>query len=96
MGKVVTPPYRLEMPNVTAMTWRVKTQFGIPGYGKPNFDNLVKFIRGYSRSLEKGGSNEHISNSLGYVPYPQWARIVRQSDGHVMAEWKAGLFQIYD
>ena len=93
MGRSVTPPYRLEMPGVTAMCWRVKAQYGIPGCGKPTYENLVKYIEAYNKSLELGGSNQHISKALGYIPYPTWARIVRQADGVVMAEWKAPLFQ---
>ncbi len=95
MGRSVTPPYRLEMSGVTAATWRVKAQYGIPGDGKPTEANLIKYIRAYAKSLESG-SNVHISKALGYVPYPTWARIVRQADGQVMAEWKAAPFQVWD
>lgn len=95
MGRSYTPPYRLEMSGTTSMCWMVGDRYQVKGNGKPTYDNLVKFIREYARSLEAGGTNEHISKALGYVPYPNWAKIVRQKDGVVMAEWKAAPFQVY-
>lgn len=95
MGRSVTPPYRLEMSGVTASAWRVKTQYGIPGDGTPNDANLMRYLLAYVNSLKLGGSNQHISKALGYIPYPTWARIVRQSDGHVMASWTAPPFMVW-
>ena len=88
MGRSKTPPYRLEMSGSSVQAWRVKDQYGIPGNGKPTRENLIKYLRGFVASLKAGGVNEHISKELGYVPTPSWAKIIRQSDGQVMAEWE--------
>lgn len=87
MGRTYTPTFRLEMDGVTAATW--------DGKKRPTNDNLRTFVMDYAASLKLGGVNEHISKALGYIPYPGWARIVRQSNNEVVAQWKAGLFQVY-
>ena len=89
MGYTITPKYRIEladrvMQNPMAWTGGRATQV-----------NLEKYIFVYAKGLEVGGVNQHIAKALGYVPYPTYARIVRQQDGHVMATWKAGTFQVY-
>lgn len=89
MGRTVTAKYRMEMPGATAMSWFNKEK------GKPTAANLEKYIHAYAKSLEPGGANEHVSEHFGYIPYPRWARIVEQSSGAVVAEWKAGTFQVW-
>lgn len=87
MGRSYTPTYRLEFhdgsPQVQA--WR----------GKATAGALEQWVFSYSKSLELGGVNQHISQKLGHIPYPNKARIVRQATGEVVAKWKAGLFQVY-
>lgn len=87
--------YRLEMPNCTSMTWRVKAQYGIPGDGQPNDANLMRYLLAYVNSLKPGGSNYHVSKALGYIPYPTWARIVRQSDNKIMTSWVQPMFFVW-
>lgn len=103
MGRSRTWAYSLVIdgggPNVvvTPMEWRVGgRRVGSTrekGYGKPTAANLVKFVEGYMRSLEAGGSNAHLAKHYGFIPYPNWAKIVR-NDGsrEVVAEWKAPMF----
>jgi hypothetical protein len=47
----------------------------------------------YGKSLEVGGANEHISNSLGHIPYPDRA-VIRHNNQtrEVVVEWRAGAF----
>lgn len=87
MGRTTTPQYRLEMNDGTkhVQAWR----------GAVSEKRLQDFILSYAKSLELGGVNEHISLSLGRVPYPFSARIVRQRTSEVVAEWKAGMFQVW-
>jgi hypothetical protein len=91
MGRSYTPVYRLEFyegrPEKGCMVQAWK--------GKATTQALEQWVFSYSKSLELGGVNQHISLSLGHIPYPNKARIVRQSNGEVVAEWKAGLFQVY-
>ena len=89
MGKSFTPKYRLEMDGVTPMAWTVKY------HGQANEANLRTHVFGYAKSLELGGANQHISKALGHIPYPTGAKIVNQLTGHVVATWKAGMFQVY-
>lgn len=88
MGTSRIVPIILKIDSTTPMAWRKE-------YGKPTLENLEKWITEYSRSLEIGGVNQHVSLSLGYVPYPRTAKIIRQRTGEVLASWKAAMFQVY-
>lgn len=109
MGKSTTPKYRIEMTEqrlvngqprhvpVDSMIWHSRKINGTAskGYGLPTDTNLEKWIYAYAKSLELGGVNEHISKSEGAIPYPTSAKIVNQFTGEVVAEWKAGMFQVW-
>jgi hypothetical protein len=90
MGYTRTPKYRIELADrvmQNPMAWTG---------GRATQANLEKYIFVYAKGLEAGGVNEHIAKALGYVPYPTWARVVKQATGEVMAEWKAATFQVYE
>lgn len=108
MGRSSTPKYVVEIfegppPHgknafirTFPMEWQVKARYGSPGYGKPNNENLEKFIRQYARSLHHDGTNSHISKSLGYIPYPNRAIIRENYPGSPpIATWNAALFQVF-
>lgn len=89
-GSDYTPRYVVDMSgSMMPMEWNSRD------LGRPTQENLEKFVMMYAKSLEAGGVNEHISNGLGYVPYPTWANIRNQETGETMAEWQAGAFQTY-
>ncbi len=94
MGRTITPTYRLEMeeqragstsPAMTRMAWK----------GRPTDANLERYVFAYVDSLKSGGVNVHLSESLGYMPIPHAARVVRQSTGQVVASWEAAMFQVF-
>ena len=91
MGRSYTPVYRLEFyegrseKGCMVQAWK----------GKATTQALEQWIYSYAKSLELGGVNQHISISLGHIPYPYSARIVRQATGEVVATWKAGMFQVW-
>jgi hypothetical protein len=58
--------------------------------------NLEEFVMNYAKSLRPGGENEHISNKLGYIPYPNKAFLMLNGSNIVVASWEAGQFQKYD
>jgi hypothetical protein len=92
MGKNHTPKYVVVLDGRAdhAIAWRVQYN------GHANDKNLEKFVMAYSKSLESGGANEHISKSLGHIPYPRTAEIRHNyHGGAVVAEWKAAPFQMY-
>lgn len=90
MGRSITPKYVVHMEGCTPACWWVREN------GKPTLDNLEKYVMAYAASLGASGVNSHISKSLGYVPYPRWARIRKNTKtGVVLAEWKAAMFQCY-
>jgi hypothetical protein len=60
----------------------VKAQYGIPGDGKPTTANIDRWVTSYEESLKPGGPNAHLG--LHQVSY---ARIIRQSDNQIVAEW---------
>jgi len=84
MGRSRTTKYRIEMDG-SHFCW----------HGRANDKALEKYVFDYADSLKLGGVNEHISKSLGYIPFPHKARIVDQSTGEVKAEWEAGMFQVF-
>lgn len=93
MGRSYTPKYVVEMEGSTPAEWRVKSRYGIPGYGAPTEANLIKYVEAFIESLKVGGANQHISKALGYMPIPNWARIkVNCAGGEMLAEWKAPMF----
>lgn len=68
-----------------AFEWRVRSARGLTGYGAPNNANLQTFLDKMNESMEPGGCNEHLRKSDPMFRYVA-GRIVRQSDGQVMAE----------
>ncbi|CAB5221281.1 hypothetical protein UFOVP244_125 [uncultured Caudovirales phage] len=92
MGKSVTPKYRLEIrdcgnrlgSSATPSAWR----------GRASKKALEDYIDGYHDSLKIGGVNQHVSISLGYIPFVNRAQIVEQKTGLVVAEWVAPTFMM--
>lgn len=86
MGRTRIPKYRLIMDDRTTLTWD----------GKVSDRLLENYVIAYAKSLEHGGANFHISESLGYVPYPDEARVeTNEQHPTVVARWKAASFQTF-
>ena len=84
----MTPKYRLEIDDANGthnQAWS----------GKASDGRLRAYVFSYADSLKASGCNSHIAKSLGFIPFPNFARIVRQSDAVIVASWKAGVFQIF-
>lgn len=89
MGRITTPPYRIEIKcsdsrySFTPMAWRVRSNnAGIRADGKPTVANLDKWVTAYEDSLRPGGCNAHLG-----IHSVVSAKIIRQSDNEVVAEW---------
>lgn len=89
-----TPTYRVETRSVScfemtqskgAMEWRTRGRHGVRGYGAPTEQNLQAFLDSMNASMEPGGCNEHLRKHDPMFRYVA-ARVVRQSNGQVMAE----------
>lgn len=95
MGRSTTTKCAMEMDGCTGRCWHVRgsRSMGTPTEGAPTAENLTRAVESYIRSIESGGVNAHISKALGYIPYPNWARIV-WNDGsrRVICEWTAPAF----
>lgn len=92
MGNHSTPKYVVVLDGKAdqALSWYVKD------HGQANDANLERFVMAYAKSLESGGANAHISESLGHIPYPRTAEIrFNYHGGATVAEWKSAPFQIY-
>lgn len=86
MGKVRTPKYRIE-------TWVNVGRHTPAGWDGPaTLDALKRYVCDANQSFMPGGVNERVSESAGAIVQIWMARIVRQSDGKVMTEWKAPPF----
>ena len=86
MGRSTTPTYRVEYVTpgfyMTPMAWRVKAIGVIPGYGKPNDENLRKDVLFFEKSCEPGGPNAH----LGRMTVSS-AKVTHQFSGEVVATY---------
>jgi len=74
---------------LTQMEWRVTRDGNIPGDGKPTEANLAKWVAVYNASFQPGGVNQH-AGPLTIVS----AKIVRQADYRIMAEYAMPMFQV--
>lgn len=71
-------------------------RWDIAKQGEANEDNLWKYVRDYVKSFEVGGHNHYVSKATGKIPYPSSAKLVCLNDGKTVAEWKAGIFQVWN
>lgn len=62
--------------------------------GDPTDDKLWDEVKAHHDSYKNGGLNEHITESVGFVPHPVEAKIV-DVDGDVLLQWKASTFQVF-
>lgn len=90
MGRTSTTKYAISITGSTDACWNIKQN------GAPTVENLTRYVLAYGKSLELGGVNDHISKALGYIPYPERAEIrVNKRNGATVAEWRAGMFQVW-
>lgn len=82
----ITPTYRLEVKANVKMTkvWK----------GKVSAALLEKHITDLNQSFMPNGVNAHVRKYTGFVVYVSSAKVIRQSTGDVVAEWKAPAFQV--
>lgn len=95
MGRITTPTFRLEFnDNPWRLVWNAKETWDCTKYGRPSTASIERFRVARHKSLEIGGVNEHISKSIGYIPYINRARIIRQATGETVAEFTAPPFEV--
>lgn len=99
-GKITTAPKMIKSLKVYTLkicegTSEQETFWSVTKLGEPTEDNLWKAVAHYAKQLETGGVNHHVSRSLGHIPYPTAARIHDLMTGAVVAQWKAGTFQVW-
>jgi hypothetical protein len=103
MGHSVTPKYALDIYTTKLIDGRFQQvlaaecmSWDIKHHGRPTPANLEKYVRAYAKSLEAGGSNEHLSKDAGYIPYPNRAVIrYNHSHGHPVCSWVAPNFMVW-
>lgn len=84
MGHSTTPTYRLEF-NDTSGQYNTQAWDSM-SYGPPTVTNLQKYMSAYTKSLEPGCVNAHLSDKG--VPYPMMARIVHQRSHTTVCVYK--------
>jgi len=62
---------------------------------RPTAKNLEQYVFALARSFEPGGANDHVSQALGYIPYPQRAEVLLNGSNIIVASWEASKFQTY-
>lgn len=95
MGKTVADMAGKCGKPVLTMIWNVHDRYNgnVKGYGTPTLANLTKWRETMNNSYKKDGSNYHITQHFNMIPHIHYAAIVRQSDGKVMCEFRAPLFE---
>lgn len=80
---------------VLIMDWNVRDKYNgnVKGHGTPTLANLTKWCEMMHNSFKEGGSNYHITKHFNIIPHIHYAAIVRQSDGKVMCEFNAPMFE---
>lgn len=101
MGRSTTPKHVAvfktndKTHGMTPFAWRPRAQYGIPGDGIANDANLAKFVAGYNASFEPGGTNEHLSDAVGFIVRIHHAAIYENCAGGAMvAEYNAPAFEV--
>jgi len=64
----------------------------LPFKGRANNETLRDYIQAWHKSLECGGCNYHLSESLGFVPYVSRASVRSQISGKILAVFNAPMF----
>lgn len=85
MSQTKVPKYRIEIIDHQG-------QHSFSWTGPANNKQLASWVSAYVSSLQPGGVNAHLSSSLGFVPFPHYARLVEQTHGITVAEWSAPSF----
>lgn len=71
--------------------WHVRKSYKAPTpYGKPNAENLQKFVDAYHDSLK--GVNKHLVREGYPLPLITWVEVYNQKTGNVEATWQAPAF----
>lgn len=83
-GSVV--PYELIIKDSNGVT-------SIGGYCDIPESDMEGFLRIFMKSYEVGGVNFHISESLGFVPYPN--KVTFKKYGQVQYVWNAPMFMVW-
>ena len=95
MGRSRTPKYVVELVTPGFYTspseWRVRDGCQTKGYGRPNNENLRKYIEQFIASMQPGGVNAHLKEQS--KPYTVTYALVyhNTSDRHLgtpLAEWR--------
>lgn len=104
MGRTVKLKYRVEYTdNVLAMGKStadarprdIGKSVHVQGYREPpTIEALEAWRVAMNKSFAAGGSNAHLSAAYHMIPHINWARVVRQSDGKVMAETVMPTFEV--
>jgi hypothetical protein len=82
MGRTSTTQYAIWMTGCTPACWDIKQN------GAPTVENPTHYVMADGKSLEVGGPNEHISRSLGHIPYPD--RAVIRHNNRPARWWSSG------
>lgn len=92
MGKTITPKYRIELSFVSFTARRkeiARFAFMVKEHGAPTVENAKKWRDSMNKSFET--HNSHLSKTQSLFSN---ATIIRQSDGAVVAEYKAPMFEV--
>jgi hypothetical protein len=105
MGRVVTPKYRVEYrDNILALgrsigdhaatiDGRSVRVYSQAWKGRATAERLEDWRKTMNQSFQAGGVNAHVSRAHGMVPHINYARIVEQRTGRVVAVATMPMFE---
>lgn len=91
---MTTPKYRVETRETGNPDPRITESNTYPWKGRATVTRLEDWRQRMNKSFAPGGINFHVSKSRGVVIHIKGAKIIRQSDGEVIAETQAPLFEV--
>ena len=92
MGRSYTPTYRVEFDVQPAGMTYTPSGWDSREHGRPSAAALERYVRTLNASVLRGGVNYDPAAKM--IPRVWSARIVRQSTGEVVANWKAAPFEV--
>ena len=92
-GKIVRGPSLFKKIPVRILSINNGSEFPTLYTGEVSEESLADQVKIFNDSYKVGGVNQHISESKGFIPFANSAKIVDINDT-VLVEWKAGMFQI--
>lgn len=87
MGRAFTFKYRVEFTTPSNTSKQTPAGWDTRQHGRANAASLRLYMEHMVASMAPGGVNHHIVTTFGQGAIPNAAKLIRQEDNVVVAEW---------